>query len=322
MSKKVLVIGGGGYVGSILCPALVAHGYAVTAYDTFWYGEDKLSHSVKKVTGDMRDLQRLKTALQGQKAVIHLACISNDPSFDLNPALGKSINLDCFPEVFKAITDSGAERFIYASSSSVYGVHNGEVTEETNCKPLTDYSRFKLQCEDHIICAPPSDMNWTIVRPATVCGLAPRLRLDLIVNALTVSALAWRQITVSGGTQMRPNLHIEDMVLAYLAILEGSIEEVHREIFNVGTENVTINALADRVVQIVADPGLGIRSVPTEDNRSYHINSDLIRDRLGFEPLHSVEDAVLELMKVFPYLKDPMNNPAFHNIKRMKELGS
>ncbi len=317
---KTLVIGGGGYVGSVLCPELVAHGHTVVAYDTFWYGKHVLPHSVNIVVGDMRDIPLLKESLAGCDNVIHLACISNDPSFDLNPELGKAINLDCFPSVCQAVREAGVKHFIYASSSSVYGIHDGDVTEQTECNPLTDYSRFKLECERYLRTKDMGNTMWTIVRPATVCGAAPRLRLDLIVNALTVSALANRKITVHGGAQLRPNVVIKDMVRAYVAILGADSRRVYRETFNVGGTNLSVEKLAHKVASTIKDPELIIETTPTDDLRSYHINSERIYSKLSFEPLYSIENAVYSLMAVFPHLTYPMLNSDYYNIKKMQEI--
>lgn len=318
---KVLVIGGGGYVGSMLCPELTAEGHSVTALDTFWYGKHVLPHSVTKVEVDMRDIPRLREALHGQDAVIHLACISNDPSFDMNPALSQSINLDCFADVIAEVRLAKVKRFIYASSSSVYGIKEGQVTEETACDPLTDYSRCKLACEKILADTHMLDTAWTVLRPATVCGAAPRLRLDLIVNALTASALANRKITVHGGSQLRPNLHIKDMVRAYRTVLSAEVGSVHRKTFNVGGPNFSVEYLANKIADAVRDPELAITYTETNDLRSYHINSDLIHRTLNFKPDYGIEDAVWDLAALFPHLVYPMMNSSYYNIKRMKELG-
>lgn len=318
--SKVLVIGGGGYVGSALCPALVSQGHEVTAYDTFWYGTHVLSHAVNKIKADIRNVDSLRSAMIGMDAVIHLACISNDPSFDLDPDLGRAINLDCFPVICEVVRDSKVKRFIYASSSSVYGIHEGYVNEKTTCNPLTDYSKFKYECEKYLRIANMGDTMWTIVRPATICGAAPRVRLDLIVNVLTAHALENRVITVHGGNQMRPNLHIDDMVRAYGIILKASPYQVSRQTFNIGGENLTVTAIAHRVSSAIGDKQLKIETAPVNDPRSYHISSSYADRMLGWCPKHSVEDAVQGLMKIFPYLKDPLNNSQYHNIKKMKEL--
>lgn len=317
---RVLVIGGGGYVGSKLCPSLVAQGHKVAVYDTFWYGQHVLPHTVHKITGDIRDIQRLRPFIGRADAVIHLACISNDPSFDMNPEFGKSINLDCFPDFCKLIKEQDVKRFIYASSSSVYGIHEGTVVENSKCKPLTDYSRFKLACENHLRQADMGRTVWTIVRPATICGAAPRLRLDLIVNILTMSALRNQKIIVHGGNQLRPNLHINDMVMAYSQLLLASPELIHQEIFNVGGANLSVNQIAELVKKRIDDPEIQIVTEATKDQRSYHVNSDKFYYTLKTRPFYGLVDAIRELAEIYPYLHDPLNNSQFHNIKRMKEL--
>lgn len=316
---KVLIIGGGGYVGSALCRNLLRNGWDVSAFDTFWYGKQVLPHSVRKIEGDMRDLPKLRKALMGVDAVIHLACISNDPSFDLNPDLGRSINLECFPAVCESIRDAKVKRFVYASSSSVYGIQYGNVTETTACNPLTDYSKFKLACEKHLNQMDMDRTVWTILRPATVCGASPRLRLDLVVNALTISALETQQINVYGGKQLRPNVNINDMCNAYSEVLEGNPSTVHRKIYNVGGVNLSVSAIANTVCEVLDVP-IEIKEVPSNDLRSYHINSNLIQNELGWTQLHGIKRAIRELEYVYPYLTDPLNNPRYHNIKRMKEL--
>lgn len=313
--SKVLIIGGAGYVGSVLSPFLVGHGYDVTVLDTFWYG-DHLPDTVKKIKGDMRDGYKLEAALKGQKHVIHLACISNDPSFDLNPTLGRSINWESFPSVCTAVRNSGAESFIYASSSSVYGVQPGRVTEQTECKPLTDYSKFKLMCEEHLQKTDMGDTKWSIIRPATVCGMSPRLRLDLIVNALTISGLLNRQITVHGGSQFRPNININDMARAYLFMLRGIM---HGETFNAGGENHSVAVLGDIVSR---ELGVPVKTENVVDERSYRIESEKMREAYGFFPVWSIKDAVRSIKDAYDkaLLTDPAGSPRYYNIKRMKEL--
>lgn len=317
---KVLVIGGGGYVGSALCPALAAKGHKVVAYDTFWYGQHALPHTVRKVVGDIRDVRKLRFAMERADAVIHLACISNDPSFDLNPDLGKSINLESFPAICKLVKEQQVRRFIYASSSSVYGIKEGTVTEEISCNPLTDYSKFKLSCENHLRQADMGYTTWTIVRPATICGAAPRLRLDLIVNLLTAHGITDQKISIHGGDQQRPNLNIKDMVSVYSLLLESNPSLIHKQIFNVGADNYSVQDIAQKVRRALADPEIVMEYVKTLDNRSYHISSDKIWRTLSFRPHYTIEDAVLSLKKIFPYLTNPIDNPRYWNIKMMKEL--
>ncbi len=329
--QTILVTGGGGYVGSALVPALLARGHAVRVLDLFWYGEHVFGEAgahpaLQRVKADIRDLPAVKAALRGADAVIHLACISNDPSFELDPGLGRSINRDAFPGLVAAARDAGVRRFLYASSSSVYGLRDEpDVGEDAPKTPLTDYSRFKLECEqmllDGVTAGDP--MVRIILRPATICGYAPRMRLDLTVNILTIHALVHRRIRVFGGAQLRPNLHILDMVRAYERLLEAPREAVHGVPFNVGYQNLAVADIARRVQAVLDGAGIATETVPTDDLRSYHINSDRIRERLGFAPRHTVEDAIRGLAEAYRAgrLRDPMTNPLYYNIKRMQELG-
>jgi len=327
--KTILVTGGGGYVGSALTPELLRQGYRVKALDTFWYGRDVYAGcnqhpQLERVELDIRDSARLKEALQGVDAVIHLACISNDPSFELDPALGKSINYDAFAGLLQGAVAQGVRRFIYASSSSIYGVkEDPDVREDAPPLPLTDYSRFKLACERDLLAHPAvNGMERIIIRPATVCGYAPRLRLDLAVNILTIHALVNHKIRIFGGKQLRPNLHIADMVRAYLLFLEAPAAKTDREAFNVGFQNRSVEDVAFMVRDTLQDPSIELEYIPTEDNRSYHVNSDKVKRVLGFEPKFTIQDAIQGVADAYRAgkLVDPLNNPLYSNIKRMRDL--
>ncbi|MDP8215604.1 MAG: SDR family oxidoreductase [Candidatus Euphemobacter frigidus] len=325
--KDVIVIGGGGYVGAVLVPKLLKRGYRVKVYDLFIYGKEvfdavKDNPNLSLIEGDVRDIPWLEEGLKGIEAIIHLACISNDPSFELDPELGKSINYDCFEPLVKMAKEKGIRRFIYASSSSVYGVKEAEnVTEEIDLQPLTDYSRFKVICEEVLFKYADDDFVCLVLRPATVCGYSPRQRMDLIVNILTNHAVNRGQIIVNGGNQKRPNIHIEDVTDLYVKSLEYEDELINKKIFNAGYENFTVSELARQVKEIVGAE-VDIIVEPTNDPRSYHISSKKIRAELGFTPRHTIEDAVRDLKKAIEngWLKDPMNNPLYFNIKRMKEI--
>ncbi|MBI2526495.1 MAG: SDR family oxidoreductase [Candidatus Rokubacteria bacterium] len=324
-SRHVLVTGGAGYVGAVLVPKLLARGYRVTVVDLYLFGEDVLkavgAHPrLRQVKGDIRDRALLERELAGVDAVIHLACISNDPSFELAPALGKSINYDAFLPLVEISRDQGVRRFIYASSSSVYGIKAEEnVTEELPLTPLTDYSKYKALCEEVLLRAQAPGFTTLILRPATVCGDSPRLRLDLTVNILTNLAVNRGRITVFGGAQKRPNIHIEDVTDLYAHALEWDDARIAGETFNAGYENHTVAALAEMVRDVVGRERVTIETTPTDDHRSYHISSEKIKRTLGFEPRHTVEDAVRDLTQAFRAgrIPDSMDDPRYYNIKTM-----
>jgi len=327
--RAILVTGGAGYVGSALVPELLKQGYDVKVVDLFWYGRDVFGDAnqpanLRLVELDIRDGARLKQELKGIDVVIHLACISNDPSFELDPTLGKSINYDAFTGLLQAAIDQGVRRFIYASSSSIYGVkEEPNVREDAEPKPLTDYSRFKLDCERDLLArANVKGMERVIVRPSTVCGYAPRLRLDLTVNILTIHALVNHKIRIFGGKQLRPNLHMKDMVRSYLAFLEAPGAMVDREAFNVGHQNRSVEDIARMVRETLADPAIELEYVPSDDLRSYHVNSDKVKRVLGFETRHTIEDAIRDIADAYRrgWIYDPLKNPLYSNIKRMQLL--
>jgi len=322
--RSIFVTGGAGYVGSALVPRLLSLGYSVTVFDLMIYGEDVIDPhpSLKMVKGDVRDIDLLKKVIPGHSNVIHLACISNDPSFELNPDLGKSINLDAFRPLVQISKDSNVNRFIYASSSSVYGVkEERNVTEDFSLEPLTDYSKFKADCEK-ILAEYQSDVFTTVtIRPATVCGYARRQRLDVVVNILTNLAYHKREISVFGGGQLRPNIHIEDMVDAYLCLLEAPKEKIAGQIFNAGYLNFTVFEIANMVKEVIGEDVV-LKTTPTNDNRSYHISSEKIFQKLGFRARRSIKQASRDLKEAFEkgLLKDTLNNEYYFNIKRMQNI--
>lgn len=311
-------------MGAALVPALLARGDEVVVVDLFLYGEDVLDPHprLRSVKGDIRDGDLLRRELRGCTDVIHLACISNDPSFELDPELGKSINLDAFEPLVAESKKAGVSRFIYASSSSVYGIKSEpNVTEDMPLEPLTDYSRFKAECEQILDRYRSPEFTTVTIRPATVCGYSRRQRLDVVVNILSNQAYHNREITILGGGQLRPNIHIDDMVDAYLVLLDAESSVVSGEVFNAGYENQTVNDIAEEVRSVMG-PDVRLLRKESNDNRSYHISSAKIQERLGFRAKRTIADAVRDLKGAFDAgrLPDSLTDERYFNIRRMQSV--
>lgn len=331
--QTVLITGGAGYVGSVLVARLLALGYGVRVLDLYLYGRESLEGvrsdpRLVEIRGDIRDRDLLVETVRGCDAVIHLACISNDPSFELNPTLSRSINYDAFGPLVRASKENGIRRFIYASTASVYGVSEAEaVTEEHPLLPVTDYNRYKGLCEPLLLDEQSRDFTVVVIRPSTVCGCSPRQRFDLTVNLLTNHAVRKGRMTVFGGMQKRPNIHMEDMVDLYLRLLEEPGERIAGKVFNVGTEVYTIAEIAERVRSVVREvvPERGdiqVETVPSDDIRSYQVSSEKIARELGFRPKRSVRDAVMDLCRAFSHGSFPgsLDDSRYYNVRRMKEV--
>ncbi len=329
--SRLFITGGAGYVGSVLVPRLLSRGYPVTVYDINYYGDEflpKNNAALTVIQGDIRDTNKLAAAVRGHDAFVNLACISNDASFELDEKLSTSVNLTAFEPMVVAAKNAGVRRFIYASSSSVYGVSDQpNVTEDHPLVPLTLYNKYKGMCEPLLLKHTTPTFVGVIFRPATICGYGPRQRLDLSVNILTNHAITNGKITVFGGEQMRPNLHILDYCEAVQLLLDAPDEKIANEIFNVGYQNMSIMDIANLVKRVVEQefPEKGhidIITTPSDDKRSYHINSDKIARVLGFKPRYTIEQAVRDLCTAFRAgkLRNSMSDDIYYNVRRMKNL--
>lgn len=307
---KIFVTGGCGYKGTILVPKLLALGHEVVAFDIMWFGNFLKEHpNLTVIEGDVRDVESID--LKGVDAIIHLSSVANDPCGDLNPKLTWEISALATMQLADKAVREGVKRFLYASSGSVYGIKEEEqVTEDLELKPISEYNKTKMVAE-RVLMSYANDMVVQIVRPATVCGYSPRMRLDVSVNLLTMQALTKGKITVFGGKQVRPNIHIDDITGLYLFLLD------HPEvtgIFNAGFENISILDIAKQVTDHVAAE---IIVTESNDPRSYRVNSDKLL-LAGFSPTKKVDDAIVEIIENFNtgVLKE---EERFHNLKWMQQ---
>jgi len=309
---KCLVTGGCGYKGHVLIPKLLARGYQVVAFDLQWFGNHLVPHeNLTVIMGDVRDVDSIP--LGGVDCIIHLSSIANDPCGDLNPQLTWEVSALATMQLADKARRLGIKRFIYASSGSVYGIKEElQVTEELELKPISAYNKTKMVGE-RVLLSYQHDMVVQIVRPATVCGYSPRMRLDVSVNLLTMQALSKGKITVFGGDQIRPNIHIDDITDLYLHLID------HPEatgIYNAGFENISILNIARMVAQHVP---VEIAVTPSNDPRSYRINSDKLL-ATGFRPRKTVDDAIREIIE--KYRAGALGDESrFYNLRWMEQTG-
>lgn len=297
---RILVTGGGGYIGSLLVRALLGRGHQVRIIDAFLFGDAGLRElrdapDLDVRRGDVRDRRLVADALDGCDAVVHLAAMANDPCADLDEQLTRQVNLEAVEALVDLAVKAGVCRFVNASSATVYGLQDGPaLTEAAALNPITLYGTLKAQTERIVAAAAGPGFEPVSLRAATVCGWSPRLRLDLTVNILTLAALTKGVISVHGGAQVRPNVHIDDLVRAYVAVLEAPAEAVAGRAFNVGFENLTVADIARRVAaRLPGEPR--IETVPIVDHRSYRIDSESIKAAIGFEQRATIDDAVDQL---------------------------
>jgi len=307
--RRILVTGGCGYVGSKLTAALLARGERVTVLDAMWFGNFLAPHpGLTVLTHDMRQIDAIDLA--PFDTIIHLANIANDPSVELNPYASWEVNVLATMRLADRAARQGVRQLVFASSGSVYGVSDEpRVTEDTPLDPISEYNKTKMVAE-RVVLSYAGAMVTTIIRPATVCGPSPRMRLDLTVNLLTLQALSRGAMTVFGGTQVRPNIHIDDLVDVYLFAVEHRLAGI----YNAGFENLSILEIAQRIAARVPS---AVRVQPSTDPRSYRQCSDRLL-ATGFAPARTISDAIEELAALYAAgrLRD---DPSSHNVSWMRE---
>lgn len=307
---KILVTGACGYKGHVLIPKLLKRGFEVIALDTVWFGNYLIPHpNLKIIQIDVRNIDLIN--LDDIECIIHLSSIANDPCGDLDPKLTWEVSALATMQLADKAKRKGVKRFIYASSGSVYGIKDElQVTEELELKPISEYNKTKMVGE-RVLLSYSDAMVVQIVRPATVCGVSPRMRLDVSVNMLTMQALSKGRITVFGGDQTRPNIHIDDITDVYLHLID------HPEatgVYNAGFENISILDIARIVTKHIP-----VEIVVTESNdpRSYRVNSDKLLST-GYKPKKTVEDAVKEIIDLYRAGK-LQDEDRFYNLKWMEQ---
>ena len=323
---RILVTGGAGYVGSLLVPKLIAEGCQVTVLDKMIFGEvlPKGNSNLQVIRGDIRDVSLVQKAVLNKNAVIHLAFISNDPEYELEPEIGESINWLAFPPLVEACQSSGVEKFIFASSCSVYGdcLHDSdtEIDESAVPKPLTDYAQIKIACERYLLDNSHHSLCKVIVRPATLCGIAPRQRLDLTVNRMVTNAYYQGRIKIQNPQRIRPSLHINDMVNLYVELLKRTYSDVNAQIFNAAFENLTLVELAQIVKEVVGNH-VYLEKTLGNDRRSYKVSSSKLVEYLNFRPQWQVTDAVHALYNTFNsgYIVDALTSQKYYNLLVQKQ---
>ncbi len=331
MKKKLMIIGGSGYVGSSLINKLIKNKkYEILNYDLDIFGSNHLpKNKISHIKGDVRDIQKIEKILKNfqPNEILHLACISNDPSYLLNKSLSKNVNYTAFKRLIKLLEKSDIEKFLYASTCSVYGVSKKKnITENHPQKPLTEYNKYKGECEKILKDRANNNYSACIIRPSTVCGVSPKMRLDLTVNILTNFAFHKGYVKIFGGEQKRPNLHIEDMTDLYCYLInKKNYLDCNNESFNAGGENLKISSIGRKVKKIVEEfknEKIDLIFEKSSDKRSYHVNADKIKKYFNFKPKRNVSDAIKDLCIFFNNYKrrDTFSNKNFFNVKKLMSI--
>lgn len=317
--KNILIIGGGGYVGTRLTLHLLKNDYNVTVLDTFWFGDFLGNHQkLNKVKGDIRDKSVIKDIFKNQDVLILLACLSNDPMADISPALTKQINYDAMKNIIDMAKRKSIKRLIFASSTSVYGIKNVEkVTEDLEMEPFTLYSKYKAEIEKVVLDSGSNDFTVVIVRGATVSGFSPRMRFDLLVNLFVYLAMKEKVIYLEGGKQIRPLIHISDIVDFYTLMINVNRGKIHKEAFNVSAGNFKVIEVAQLVKKNIP---CEIKYSKIVDPRSYPACADKVLNILGYKPKLTIKDALIEVQHAIETNKIDINDTRCFNLKQIKKL--
>lgn len=297
--RTLVLLGGAGYIGSVIAEQAIHQGYKVKVIDRFFFGQDSLAHlfddpSLIMLEKDTRPLE--EQDLENCFAVIDLAGISNDPSADLNFELTDSINYHGSVHAAKIAKAAGVERYLYISSCSLYGFNEEICTETTQIRPLTIYAKSKAKAEQEILDLSDHSFSVTALRNATTFGLSSRMRFDLVVNIMTYMAMTKKEITVNGdGKQRRPLIHVADIADICLYLLNQPKESVENQILNIGINNYTVSEIANEVKRALNDQ-VSINYVSSNaDHRDYEVSFDKFRSLFSFQPHRTIEYGVLEI---------------------------
>ncbi|MBC3193496.1 SDR family oxidoreductase [Pseudonocardia sp. C8] len=324
----VVVTGGAGYLGSVMTRRLLAAGRPVTVIDDLTFGDHGLASvrhdpGLQVVPVDVRDVPVLRAVLTGAEAVVHLAAVANDPSGDLDRALTRSINFDVYAPLLEACREAGVRTFVNASSFSVYGIAvRPNITEDDPLNCLREYSRCKADAEPLVRSYDSPSMTTVNLRLATLCGWSPRMRFDLVANLLLGEALRYRRITVVGGEQCRPQVHLHDVCDLVELLLDAPRDRIGGEVFNVGGENTSILELATTARDVVQADGRGPVTLTHEpardDERSYVVSSEKLARTLGFRATRTVARAMADVAAAYERGEwHDHRSPEHHNVRHL-----